>query len=97
MGDAKDVLYEEHHRSIERQRFMHHAKRELDDGFIMEAMTDLIHVVELLSASEDRVMRLHAECFAMLEHAGKILALDASLRPVIVKLETEMPDGGKER
>lgn len=97
MSDAKDVLDEEHHRSIERQRFLHHAKRELDDGFIMEAMTDLIHVVELLSASEDRVMRLHAECFAMLEHAGKILALDASLRPVVVKLETEMPDGSEER
>lgn len=83
MGDAKQVLDEEYRRSIERQRHLRAAKRELDDGFVAEAMTDLIRVVEMLSASEERVMRLHAECFAMLEHAGKILALDASLRPVV--------------
>ncbi len=88
MSAAKQVLEEEYGRSIERQRYLHAAKRELEDGFVAEAVTDLIRVVELLSASEELVMRLHAECFAMVEHAGKILALDASLRPTIIKLDT---------
>jgi hypothetical protein len=37
------------------------------------------------------VMQLHAECVSMVEHAGKILALDASLRPVVIHMATDSP------
>ncbi len=92
MGDAHAVLAEEYHRSEMRRDLLHRAKRELADGFLAEAIHDLLHAVEMLSNSEERVMRLHAECYSMIEHAGKILALDAMKRPVVIQL-----DGPSER
>ena len=89
MTTAKQVLEEQYHRSLIRQKLLHGAKRELEDGFVSEAVSDLLRVVEMLSDSEERVMRLHAECFAMLEQASKILELDAMRRPVVIHMSTD--------
>jgi predicted house-cleaning noncanonical NTP pyrophosphatase (MazG superfamily) len=84
---ATNALLEEHHRAHVRQRLLEDVKEALRDGRVVDAVDDLIRVVEMLSDSEERVMRLHAECVAILEHGQKILALDQSLRPVIIKIE----------
>lgn len=73
-------------RNYQRHCLLKRTHGSLADGRITDAIKDLILVVELLSLSEERVTRLHAECASMLEQAGKILELDASLRPVIVQL-----------
>lgn len=96
------VLEEEYQRSIARQKVIHQAKEHLrryrfegpDPNVLYDAMIDIVRVVDMLSASEERTMRLHAECHAMLEQGAKILTLDASLRPVIVKV-TEGPGEDK--
>lgn len=84
---AKEVFEEEYQRSIARQRIIHQCKERLRDGDVAEAVVDLVRVVEMLSASEERVMRLHAECFAMIEHAGRVLQLHERAKPIVVKLE----------
>jgi hypothetical protein len=91
MSNAKQVLEEEYHRNIARQRVIHQAREALRAGDLSEAVINILRVVEMLSASEERVMRLHAECHAMVEHAGKILELDATLRPVIIQLPSDSP------
>jgi hypothetical protein len=96
MTTAKRLLEELYHRSLIRQKLLHGAKRELEDGSVSEAVSDLLCVVEMLSDSEERVMRLHAECFAMLEQAGKILELDAKLRPVVVHVDAPVPSPSEE-
>jgi hypothetical protein len=88
---AKEVLEEEYALMRARHELLHHAKQELRDGFVAEAVYDLISVVRMLSDSEERVMRLHAECAAMLKQAGKILELDAMRRPVVIQLATDSP------
>jgi len=86
------MIEEMYCRSQMRQELLHQAKVTMrryageppDPNTLYDALYDISKVVEMLSASEDRVMQLHAECVSMLEHAGKILQLDASLRPIIV-------------
>lgn len=82
-----EVLEEECGRSLERRRLLHQASKELQDGFLAEALHDLLRAVEMLSASEERVMQLYAECHAMIAHCGKILETDAMRRPVVLQVE----------
>jgi hypothetical protein len=85
--ETKLYLEELHSRAEYRKDLLHRARRELEDGFIAEALGDLLHVVESLSASEERVMQLRAECFSMLEHSAKILDLDQRLRPIVISAD----------
>ena len=91
MGDAKAVLEEEYRRNIERQRLLRKVRIDLEDGNVAEAVDVLAHVVEMLSASEERVMRLHAECYAMIEHAGRVLQLHEMSRHVVIQQGATIP------
>lgn len=87
MSTAREVLAEEYDRSLVRQEYLEKIRKSLEGSDHEGALIYIHRVLQVLSHSEDRVMRLHAECVAMLEQAGKILELDASLRPVIVNIE----------
>ncbi len=84
MNNPKQFFEEECGRGRERARLLMMVRERLDRGDTVYAIGTLALIVEMLSASEDRVIRLHAECLAMVEHAGKILALDAARRPIII-------------
>ncbi len=76
-----------HHLEAAQECLNRYGREAPDPDILFDALLELKAVVEMLSTGEERVIRLHAECVAMIEQAGKILALDASLRPVIVKVE----------
>ena len=63
-------------------------------GDIDDALRMLVQAVRSVTDAEERVVRLHAECVNMLEHAGKILALDAALRPVVLHVEGPIGERG---
>ncbi len=94
MTTAKQVLEEEYTRSMARDRLLHDARERMKRSDHDGALFDVIHVISMLSDSEKRVMQVHAECVAMLEHASKILSLDASLRPVIIQIPSDSPSNG---
>jgi hypothetical protein len=89
---AAAVLEEEYERSIARQRTIWEAKEAIRKGDLATADVYILRAVEMLSASEDRVMRLHAECVSMLEHAGRILTHYEATRPLVV---SDVQSGGQ--
>lgn len=91
------VLEEEHHRSTARRRLLERAVDRIREGMTAHAVKDLICAVEMLNDSEDRVMRLHAECYAMIQETRKVLALDASLRPVVIRIAPTEQSGEESR
>lgn len=90
------ILQEEYTRSIARAQLLTDARERLRRGDLDGALYNVLHVVDMLSDAENRILRVHAECVSILEQGRKILELDASLRPVIVKLDgpTELPTEG---
>jgi hypothetical protein len=75
-----------------RRELLDSARRELQDGFLAEAIGDLLQCVRPLSHAEETVMQVHAECVAMIESSRKVLELDASLRPVQILIPKEQND-----
>lgn len=91
-SQAMQVLNEEHGRLMHRRRLLERAKDMVCTADFGEAIDMVVLALESVTDSEERVLRVHAECVAMLEQAGRILALDASLRPSVIMLDAEAAD-----
>ena len=88
MSDVAEELFQA---MLVRQRLLESASRELHDGFVSEAVRDLIDLLRFFQRQDERVIQLHAECHGLIAHCTKVLALAQDARPRTVILEPPSP------
>ncbi len=94
--NTRERAEELHGRMMVRARLIDRARQELHDGFIAEAVNDVLAVLDHVQENEVRLLELHAECHGLIEYCRKVLAQEAMRRPVsiIVEPETDMKSAG---
>lgn len=83
---ARRTLDELSNSMMVRQRFLESARRELRDGFVSEALHDIVAMLDHFQDNERRLLELHAECRGMIELCQKAIASEELRRPMVVTL-----------
>ena len=80
-------------RIVDRRRVLDEARMYINAGETDKALMALLDFCERVQRFDEATTRLHRECLAMVEQSRKVLELDASRRPVVIKIG---PDGEHE-
>jgi hypothetical protein len=74
-----------------RRRILEEAREHYDAADYDSTIRAMLTFLENVQATDERVIELHRECVAMIEHAGKVLELEHMTRPIVVKVEGAVP------
>ena len=72
LRDAEEL----HAAIVIRARLIERARESMRRGIERDALLDVLAVLDHVQAHDERLVRLHAECHSLIEHARKVLERD---------------------